>query len=204
MNQYHTIIFDLGGVLIDWNPRYVFDKVFEDTREVDYFLENVCHGAWNAEQDRGRSFADAIAIQQKAFPQYKEQIPLYYERWPEMIGGEISGTVELLTKLYHSRQYRLYALTNWSDETFPYAWENFDFLRLFEGILVSGKEKLIKPDPAIYQLLIKRYDIDPGSSIFIDDSLKNVKAAKNELLEAIHYQNPNQLIQSLQKRGIVV
>lgn len=197
MNRFETVIFDLGGVLIDWNPRYVFNQVFNSEEEVEFFLETVCHGDWNAQQDKGRTFADAIEMKIREFPEFKDQIPLYHSRWTEMIKGQIDGTVDILHELFNRRRLRLYALTNWSAETFPYAWDNFNFLRMFEGILVSGKEKMIKPDPEIYQLILERYDIDPSSSIFIDDSMKNVQGAESQGIHGIHFESPQQLRQKL-------
>ena len=173
MRNIETIVFDLGGVLIDWNPVYLYSKIFDDPQKVDYFLTHVCNNEWNAEQDRGRTFAEAIKLKQTEFPEYSEAIAAYFDRWPEMISGAIKETEIILNRLYDSGNYRLYALTNWSSETFPYAWANFELLRKFEGILVSGKEDLIKPDPEIYKRLNSRFDINPEATVFIDDSLKN-------------------------------
>ncbi len=197
MRDIETVVFDLGGVLIDWNPRYVYNTVFEDPKEVEFFLTEVCSNSWNAEQDRGRTFEEAIRIKQAEFPKYHREIAFYFERWTEMIGGPINDTVEILEKLFSERKTRLYALTNWSAETFPFAWENYSFLKLFEGILVSGKENLIKPDPKIYELLLSRFDIQPEKSLFIDDSLKNVEGARSCNMHAIHYKSPSELKKEL-------
>ena len=118
MRKINTIIFDLGGVLIDWNPRYVFDEVFDSSEEVDFFLSEVCNGEWNGEQDRGRPFQEAIDLKTKEFPKYAKEIQLYYTRWSDMVSGDIPESVEILRKLSRLRDIRLYALTNWSHETF--------------------------------------------------------------------------------------
>lgn len=203
MNSIETIVFDLGGVLIDWNPRHLYRKVFDTEEEMEYFLAEVCTGPWNAEQDRGRTFEEAIAMKSEEFPKFKQEINLFYSRWPEMIAGPISGTVEILKELYDNRQYRLYALTNWSAQTFPYALEHFPLLRYFEGILVSGKELLIKPDPAIYHLLGKRYDIELSKAVFIDDSTNNIKGANDVGMQGIHFKDPNQLRKDLSDMGLL-
>lgn len=174
-----TVIFDLGGVLIDWNPAYVFRQIFDDEKEMHYFLTEICKPSWNVQQDAGRPLAVATAEKVAEFPAYKEQIEAFYGRWEEMLGGPIAGSVQLFRDLHAAKTHRLLSLTNWSDETFPVALERYDFLQLFEGILVSGKEKMIKPDLRIYQLLMDRYQIkDPSRALFIDDSMKNVFGAR--------------------------
>lgn len=203
MENIDTVIFDLGNVLIGWDPRGLYKKIFDDTTEMEWFLTNVCNGAWNVEQDRGRPFDEAIAIKQKDFPKYHKEIALFFSRWSEMISGPIGGTVEILEKLYKHRKCRLYALTNWSAETFPFAIQQFEFLKRFEGILVSGSEKLIKPDAAIYHMLIDRFDIEAKRSLFIDDSLNNVKAAIDIGMTGIHFENAQLLEQELQDYGIL-
>ena len=203
-NKIETIIFDLGGVLIDWNPRYLYRQLFQDEKEMEYFLANVCTMEWNMEQDAGRTWADAIALLTPHFPHYQSQIEAYWSRWPEMLNGEISGTVQILESLFQANQHRLYALTNWSAETFPFAQAQFAFLQHFKGILVSGEEKLKKPDLAIYHLLLNRYHINPATAIFIDDSKANVAAAKQVGIRAIHFQRPEQLKADLIALGIEV
>ena len=194
-----TIIFDLGGVLIDWNPEYVFRKVFQDEAEMRYFLSEVCSPDWNEQQDAGRSLAEATETLAKQFPKYEPEIRAYYGRWEEMLGGPIQDTVELLKQIHQDQVFRLYALTNWSAETFPIAWERYDFLQLFEGILVSGKEKLKKPDPKIYELILDRYQITPSKSLFIDDNARNVEAARGIGINAVHFQSPMQIKADIKK-----
>lgn len=198
-----TIVFDLGGVLIDWNPRYLYSKIFQDPQAMEDFLENVCDPQWNAQQDAGRPLDEATHILLEKHPRFKEEISAYYGRWQEMLNGSIPGTVTILKEL-HRKQFRLLALTNWSHETFPVARELFDFLGLFEGIVVSGTEKLKKPDPRIYQVLFQRYQLTPSQCMFIDDSLPNIEAANSLGMRAIHFQSPESLKARLQEMGIVL
>lgn len=200
--QIHTIIFDIGGVLVDWNPAYLYRKIFEDEAELNYFLREVCSPSWNAEQDAGRSWAEAIDALIAQHPGYELEIRAYYQRWTEMIGGIIAGTVHILESLHRQNSRRLLALTNWSAETFPYALDNFPFLQLFEGILVSGQEKLKKPDLRIYHLLIDRYGIEPSGALFIDDIPENVESARAAGLHAVRFHSPEQLREDLARYGI--
>src|SRR5687767_5947430 len=156
-----TIIFDLGAVLIDWNPRYLYRKIFKTEEEIDWFLTNVCTSEWNEEQDAGRSFEEATEILVKQHPNYEQAIRAWYGRWKETIQGPIPMTVDILREIKNKNGHRLYALTNWSEETFPWALESFDFLQWFEGIVVSGVEKTRKPFPEFYQILFDRYKVNP-------------------------------------------
>jgi len=198
-----TIIFDLGGVLIDWNPERLFKKIFDDEKEMKYFLREICTPDWNEEQDGGRPIAEATALLVDQFPDYSEQIKAFYGRWTEMLGGAIEGTVEILKELKAADTHRIYALTNWSAETFPIALELYDFLQLFEGILVSGTEKLKKPDPKIYHLILDRYKIEGAKSIFIDDNLRNIKASIDCGINGIHFTSPEQLRADLKTYDIL-
>ncbi len=192
-----TIIFDLGKVLINWEPRNLFRKIFTDEKEMEYFLAEVCTMDWNEQQDAGRSWQDGIDLLVPQFPKYEKEINAYFDRWEEMLGGEISGTVHILKELKASGKYRIYSLTNWSAETFPIAVQQFDFLNWFEGILVSGEEGIKKPDPAIYERLLDRYSIDRKTAVFIDDSLRNVTAAEKVGIKSIHFIDPEDLKSSL-------
>jgi 2-haloacid dehalogenase len=200
----NTIIFDLGGVLIDWNPRYLYQKIFETEKEIDYFLENICTSEWNEEQDGGRTLSDATNLLVEKHPEHKTAIEHYYNRWEEMLNGEISGTVQVLEKLKQSGKYKLYALTNWSSETFPIAEERFKFLSYFDGIVVSGTEKDRKPFPSFYQLILDRYAIDPSTAVFIDDRYSNIEGAEKVGISGIHYTDPVQLEKELKVKGIVI
>lgn len=188
--QIDTIIFDLGGVLIDWNPRYVYDEVFDgDTEKVEWFLNNICTSDWNVQQDAGKLMATSTEELVAQYPQYEKWIRMYYDRWEDMLKGSIPETVTILEQLKTSQKYHIYALTNWSAETFHIALERFDFLQLFEGILVSGQEKMIKPQTAIYELCLKRFNINRNKAVFIDDSLPNVKGAQKIGLTSIPFKN---------------
>jgi 2-haloacid dehalogenase len=198
-----TIIFDLGGVLIDWNPEYLYRKIFSDEAEMRYFLKEVATPHWNEEQDGGRLLAEATELLVQQHPKYEEEIRAFYGRWTEMLGGIIPETLEILETLLEKGQYRIYALTNWSHETYPIALERYDFLKRFHGVLVSGEEKLKKPDPKIYQLILGRYDIDPKQALFIDDNLRNVHAAQALGIHAIHFRSPQQLKEYLMMSNVL-
>ncbi len=199
----NTIIFDLGKVLINWEPRNLFRKIFSDEKEMEYFLAEVCTMDWNEQQDAGRSWQDGIDLLVPQFPKYKKEINAYFDRWEEMLDGEISGTVQILKELKASGKYHIYGLTNWSAETFPIAVKQFEFLNWFEGILVSGSEGIKKPDPAIYELLLERYSIDRKTALFIDDSLRNVAAAEKIGIKSIHFIGPENLKSSLHELEIL-
>jgi len=188
-----NIIFDLGGVLIDWNPRYVFDTLIPDEEKRAFFFNNVCTSAWNIQQDAGRSILEATESKIEEFPEHEELIRVYYDRWEEMLGGAIQDTVDYLEELVATKKYRIYALTNWSRETFPIALDKYEFLSWFEGIVVSGVEHMKKPDKEIYDLIMKRYSLTGNETIFIDDNPDNVEGAKNAGMHAIHFESSNKL-----------
>jgi 2-haloacid dehalogenase len=198
-----TVIFDLGGVLIDWDPRYLYRKIFKTEEEINWFLNNICTSEWNDQQDAGRSFEEAVRELAKKHPEWESAITAWYGRWQETIKGPVHETVDILRSIKQSDKYRLYALTNWSAETFPWALDNFEFLHWFEGIVVSGVEKTRKPFPEFYHILFNRYQIDPVKAIFIDDNLKNIEAAKTLGLNTIHFQNPTQVKHELIVRGLL-
>lgn len=197
------MVFDLGGVLIDWNPRYLYRKIFSTEKEIDYFLAEICTPEWNRELDRGRTFAEATAYLKDRYPRYTLEIEAYRVRWPEMLGGPIQGTVEVLREL-KERGYALYALTNFSAEAFPVARSRYDFLEYFEEIVVSGEIKLIKPDPEIYDRLIHLTGLEPASTLFIDDLPENVAAAEEAGFNGITFQDTARLREDLRRRGVLV
>jgi len=200
-----TIIFDLGGVLVDWNPEYVYRDVFDkDQDKVDWFLNNVCTSEWNVQQDAGRTLEEGTDILVKQYPQYEDWIRIYYDKWEEMLGGPIQETVNLLNKLKRDNKYRLLALTNWSGELFPIALERYEFLKYFEGIVVSGDEKTAKPFPKIYETIIERYQLSPENCVFIDDNFENVRAAGKLGIYGIHYNSPEQLKEELYRIKISI
>ncbi|MEM8583549.1 MAG: HAD-IA family hydrolase [Bacteroidota bacterium] len=202
--SYHTIIFDLGNVLIGWDPRLLYRKVFDTEEEVEYFMTHITNLEWNEEQDRGRPVAEGTEILVAKHPEWEREIRMYYDRWTESFSGPIDGTVEILKTLYQSGKFRLLALTNWSAELFPWARERFDFLQLFEDIMVSGEVKMKKPDPAIYELLRHRYALgDFGGCLFIDDSARNVAGAQKAGLESVQFRDAGQLKAELEARSII-
>lgn len=191
-----TIIFDLGGVLIDWNPEYVFREIISDSERRQHFFENICTHDWNVEQDAGRPISVATQLLVDQHPEWEMEIRTFYDRWEDMLGGPIPETVELLRELRDGGKHRLLALTNWSAETFPVALQRYDFLHWFEGIVVSGDEKIRKPFPEIYQTLLSRFKVDPADAVFIDDAIKNVQGAENAGIRGVHFQNAAALRQT--------
>jgi 2-haloacid dehalogenase len=197
-----VVVFDLGGVLIDWNPRYLYRQLIEDEAAMELFLTEVCHSAWNEEQDRGRTFAAAVEEAAARHPGQRALIEAYHHRWDEMLAGPIAGTVQILAELRQAGC-ELHALTNWSVEKFPIARERYDFLTWFESILVSGEVGLIKPDPRIFQLLLERIGRKADACVYIDDNAKNVAAAAALDFAAIHFQSPEQLRDQLAGLGLL-
>ena len=198
-----NIIFDLGGVLIDWDPKYVYLDVFEgNEKKMNWFFKTICTEEWNLKQDAGYPLEKATNDLIKLYPNYKSYIEMYYGRWEEMLGGEINKSVWILNKLIP--QFEVFALTNWSAETFPVALKKFHFLRSFKDIIVSGKEKLIKPDTEIFNLAIKRFKIKPNETIFIDDNINNIISAKNMNFITHHFKTPEKLIEYLEIKSIKV
>jgi 2-haloacid dehalogenase len=196
-----VIVYDLGGVLIDWNPRHLYRKLFEDEAAMERFLAEVCHAAWNEEQDRGRSFAAAIEQAAARHPEQRPMIEAYFARWGEMIAGEIDGAVALLAELKDAGC-ELHGLTNWSAETFPFARGRFAFLDWFESILVSADVGLIKPDPAIFRLLLARIGRTAAECIYIDDNARNVASAAALGFDAIGFEGVPRLREELGRRGL--
>ena len=205
MKTIDTIIFDLGGVLIDWNPEYVYLDIFNGDREkMQWFFDNVCTSDWNENQDAGYPIEKAIAERIALFPEHEELISIFYGRWEEMLGEAIDGTVNILKNLIDNPNYKVVALTNWSHETFPVALERFEFLHWFEGIIVSGIEKTRKPFKEIYQITLDRFQIKAENSIFIDDNLRNIKAAESLGINGIHFDSPKTLIDQLKSFSITL
>ena len=198
-----TILFDLGAVLIDWNPRYLYRQHFKgDEAAMEHFLAEIVPNEWNRSIDAGRTFDEAVAERIKLHPTHADLIRLWRDGWPKMLADEIPGSVAILGEL-RDRGYRLYALTNWSAETFPLARERFGFLQWFEDIVVSGEVKLAKPDARIFELAIERCRLDPGSTLFIDDSPHNVEAGRDAGLHALHFRNPEDLRRDLARLGLL-
>ncbi|NUO80440.1 HAD family phosphatase [candidate division KSB1 bacterium] len=197
-----TVIFDLGGVLIDWNPRYLYRKLMQSEAEIDYFLSNICTFAWNGLQDAGRSFREGTLALQAQHPEHAEMIAAYYGRWEEMLAGAIEENVEIFREVKRTGL-PVYALTNWATESFPVAQKHYDFLREFDGIVVSGEEKVAKPDARLFHILFERYKIEARRAAYIDDSASNIITAKSLGLHAIHFQNAELLRRELQALSVI-
>ncbi len=198
-----AVVFDLGGVLIDWNPRHLFRKVFDgDETAMERFLSTVCTPAWNDHQDRGRPFGEGIALLMNEHPGFAEPIRAYRSRWIEMLAGPIPGSVEILSEL-REHGTRIFALSNWSAETYPEARDHYPFLSWFQEILLSGEVGLAKPDPAIFELARERFGIRPATSLFIDDSLVNVEGARAAGFQATHFRGARSLRRELAAAGLL-
>jgi 2-haloacid dehalogenase len=191
-----NIVFDFGGVLVDWNPRYFYRNIFETEEEMEYFLTNVCTPEWNTQTDAEMTFAEAIEMLVPKFPQYEREIRLYFEGWSEMLHAEIPESLTLKASL-RAEGYRLYGLTNWSAETMPLAKEKFTFMNGFDGVVVSGDEGIKKPDPKIFHLLLDRYNLRPEETVFFDDHIENIIAARELGIHGILFKNAEQAEQDL-------
>ena len=197
-----AVIFDLGGVLIDWNPRHLYRKLFDDEAEMEDFLAQVCTQDWNQRQDAGRPVAEAVDELVAWHPERRDLIEAYYSRWPETMAGAIDDSVAILAEL-REQVYPLFVLSNFSAETFPHAQTRFDFLSWFEGIVISGEERVNKPDPKIYRILIERYGIALEHAVFIDDVAANVAAGRAAGLEALHFTSTSALRRQLEHLGLL-
>jgi len=205
MQKIKTIIFDLGGVLIDWSPEYVYLKEFRgDRAQMDWFLNHVCAWDWNVNQDAGYPIAKATEERIAMFPEYEALIKMYYGRWEEMLGFTHNGTLAILKELVDNPEYRVLALTNWSEETWPKAIAKFPWLQWFEGILVSGDEGMRKPFANIYELMLSRYSIQAEEAIFIDDSLKNIEGCEKVGIKGIHFKDSSTLAAQLRAVGLKI
>jgi len=194
MVSINTIIFDLGNVLIDWNPLHVFDdKYFDSLEKRDYFFSHICTMDWNEQQDEGRSIVEATMELIEKFPDWEQPIRDYYGRWTEMLGGPIPESVEIFRQLKASGKYKIYALTNWQAGLFDIALVRYNFLYWFDGRVVSGEEKMKKPAAEFYQLLLNRYNVKAEEALFIDDNLRNIKAAEALGIKSILFQTHQQL-----------
>ena len=198
-----VVVFDLGGVLIDWDPRHLYRKLFAgDESAMEVFLSEVCTVEWNERQDAGRTFAEAV---DELLPHHADKLDLieaFGQRFDEMITGAVAGTVDILADLKRAGVPR-YALTNWSAETFPPQRDRFSFLSWFDGIVVSGEEGVIKPNPRIFRVLLDRYRIAPEEAVFIDDNPANAAAAAALGIHGIHFRSPDLLRRELETLGLL-
>jgi 2-haloacid dehalogenase len=197
-----TVVFDLGGVLIDWDPRHLYRQLFDDPDEMESFLAEVTTAEWNGQQDAGRPWAEAIELLVAEHPERRDLIEAFHRRWPEMLAGEIPGTLDVLAEL-RAAGVRLLALSNWSAEMFPVALERFDFLAWFEGIVISGEVGVNKPERRIFEHLAERFGVEPEAAVFVDDSVANIDAAANLGFRAIRFTDATALRQALLRLGLL-
>lgn len=195
-------MFDVGGVLLDWNPRHLYRKIFDDETAMERFLTEVCSHDWNEQADAGRPIAEITAELCARHPEQKAMIETYYARFPEMIKGAVDDTVVLLEQL-HARDMPLYVLSNFSAETFPIARQRFGFFDYFTGLLISGAEGMKKPDPKIYELVVERFGLSPAHTFFIDDRADNAQAAVDAGWQVHHFTTPAALKADLKDRGLL-
>lgn len=193
-------VFDVGNVLLDWDPRYLYRKIFTDEEKVEWFIANICTNAWNLEQDRGRSFTQAVQELSAQHPGYAHQIEAYDKRWQETLGGIFPGSVAALEELRRICP-KVYAITNFNDVKFREAQALFPFLTIFDDIVVSATERVLKPDPEIYHILLRRNGLQAQDCVFIDDSEKNVIGARAVGMHAIHFKTSEQMADELRGFG---
>jgi 2-haloacid dehalogenase len=203
MTVKQAMVFDLGGVLIDWNPRHLYRKMFDgDEERMERFLSEVCSSEWNARQDEGRPFAEATAELISRHPGQAGFIRAFFDRWPEMVAGAIEQTVEILAEL-KGAGHQLYALSNWSAETFPHARKRFRFFDWFDLTVISGEIGMVKPNREIFDFLLEKSGRRAEECVFIDDSPANAEAARALGFDAIHFRTPRQLRDDLKERAIL-
>lgn len=200
--QTYSVVFDLGNVLIDWNPRYLYRKMFEDPAKMEWFLANICTMPWNSTLDAGASFLDSVTTLGGKHPDYRDYIHAYHHRWDEMIIGSLDDTVAIFKEL-KDQGTKCYALSNWSDEKFQPTRKNFPFLNWFDGAVISGQINMVKPDPRIYQHLLEKFQLDPRKTIFIDDLPANIEAAKKFGIEGILFTSAADLKKRLQELKVL-
>ena len=198
-----TVVFDVGNVLLRWDPRNLYRKIFDDEARMEWFLSTVCTSEWNVEQDRGRDWDEAVSLLVSQHPDHEAPIRAFHERWHETVSGVFEQNVAVLEQLRRS-EVPNYCITNFSGAKFKEAQLRFPFLSGFDGVIVSGDERLLKPDPAIYRLLLDRYGLNAGDCIFIDDSEANVQGAREVGMQAIRYVEPMDLASELRRQGFPV
>jgi len=198
----NAVLFDIGNVFVEWDPRFLYQKLISDEDELTFFLTDVVTLEWHSEHDRGRSFAEGTELLAQKFPEYEDLIRDYDTRWPETIGGLIQGTVDIMLELIE-RGIHVYGLTNFSAEKWPEFCRDYGFTDHFEGVVVSGEEKLIKPDPRIFHAAVSRFNLDPERTVYVDDRLENVLAAEQLDMIGHHFKDPFGLRQALLSIGVL-
>ena len=202
MKAIKNVIFDFGTVLLDWNPKRLYTPYFQDEAKCDWFLEHICNRAWNDEMDKGKPTDVGTEEKVAQFPEWEKEIRMYFDRWIEMIGDETPGMYELELEL-KAAGYGIYGLTNWNNETFRLV-RGKRIFQVLDGMVVSAEEKLLKPEPEIYECLLGRYGLDREECVFIDDIPKNVAGAEAVGLRAIIFENPAQVRRTLAGLGVKI
>ncbi|MBV1900613.1 MAG: HAD family phosphatase [Kordiimonadaceae bacterium] len=203
MAKLTAVVFDIGNVLVNWNPRWLYEKRIADKEKLEYFLKEVLKPEWNLEQDRGRPFAEGVALLSEEFPDYADMIALFDSHWLETLSGVIAGSAGILNQLV-AGGVPVFGLTNFSAEKWPLFCADYDFTTQFDDVLVSGEEGLVKPDPEIYKLAMNRFGLVPENTIFIDDKPDNVAAAEQLGIVGHHFTDAPQLYAVLQKHGLLI
>ena len=198
-----NIVFDFGGVLVDWNPHYLYDRHFGNREKADWFLENICTGRWNIQMDGGKPFAEGCAELSAEYPEWRKEIYMFFDRWIEMMADEIPGMRELLGEL-KAAGYGLYGLTNWSAETFCQVRDRYEVFSLLDGMVVSGEEHIVKPDEAIFKRLLERYGLNAAECIFVDDLQRNVDGAIQAGLQGLLFRGAESLRKDFTRLGICI
>lgn len=199
MDTIKNVVFDFGGVLLDWNPRYFYKSIFNDDQKMEYFLQNIATSTWNAQMDKGRSFEECMKELAEQYPEYKDPIMLYRKGWETMLKGPIESGMRVLDAVMNAQKFKLYGLTNWSAETFPGTFNKYKFLQKFEGIVVSGEEQMIKPEKGIYLTLIERYNLVPEETFFMDDNIQNVETALSRGINAVQFTGTDKNLEQIAK-----
>ena len=199
MDTIKNVVFDFGGVLLDWNPRYFYKSIFNDDQKMEYFLQNIATSTWNAQMDKGRSFEECMKELAEQYPEYKGPIMLYRKGWETMLKGPIESGMRVLDAVMNAQKFKVYGLTNWSAETFPSTFNKYKFLQKFEGIVVSGEEQMIKPEKGIYLTLIERYNLVPEETFFMDDNIQNVETALSRGINAVQFTGTDKNLEQIAK-----
>ncbi len=199
MDTIKNVVFDFGGVLLDWNPRYFYKSIFNDDQKMEYFLQNIATSTWNAQMDKGRSFEECMKELAEQYPEYKDPIMLYRKGWETMLKGPIESGMRVLDAVMNAQKFKVYGLTNWSAETFPGTFNKYKFLQKFEGIVVSGEEQMIKPEKGIYLTLIERYNLVPEETFFMDDNIQNVETALSRGINAVQFTGTDKNLDQIAK-----
>ena len=198
-----AILFDFGNVLLEWNPRYIYRRYFpDDEAAMEKFLQEVDFMEWNAQQDKGRTFAEGVAALSEQFPHYSNLIQAYHDNWKESIGGSLTGTVELLQRLKDAG-YKVYGLSNWSAETFPLVREKYEFFGLLDDIVLSGEVKSVKPEPEFFEIALRRIGLPARECLFIDDAPANIAQARKMGFVTVLFQSPEQLETELHRLNLL-